>query len=354
MRRPRPPRSIGAGRPGLAAELLGGRSLPNLERLLARGERAIDDATAVVRLADDLAVVGVRDARPERRSSASTSASCGRWPAASRRAPRGGRWSAEPAHFAIANDHLRLDDPRGLDVTLAEARALADAIEPRARRGRVAARSDRARDADPLDAVARRRGAVVGGGDRAARSATTSRPGSRGRPTVRRPTHGARVATPRQRDADAVVRPSGQRGARGAPVADRQHAVAVGERRAGDARCRATRRSTAGLPLLAALPVDPGATRALATFDGFVEPAPRRRLERVARRDSPRSTRGRQRARASRPTATIGVVTLVLCGRERREGRRRSGRATRRAAPALVAAPREDVARRPASPSPSA
>ena len=45
-------------------------------------------------------------------------------------APRAGRYLVEPAHFTIAKDHLRLDDPHGLDITLAEARALAAAAEP--------------------------------------------------------------------------------------------------------------------------------------------------------------------------------------------------------------------------------
>ena len=41
-----------------------------------------------------------------------------------------GRWLADPAHFRIAQDHLRLDDPQGLDLTLAEAKALSAAIAP--------------------------------------------------------------------------------------------------------------------------------------------------------------------------------------------------------------------------------
>ena len=39
-----------------------------------------------------------------------------------------GRWLVEPAHFRIAQDHLRLDDPHGLAITLAEAKALSAAI----------------------------------------------------------------------------------------------------------------------------------------------------------------------------------------------------------------------------------
>ena len=115
--------------PGLATELLGGRSLPHLERLLARGERAIDDATAVSGSLTTWQswVFATRTGTPVERVNVGElwAMACGIAPAA-----RGGRWLAEPAHFALANDHLRLDDPRGLDVTLAEARALADAIEP--------------------------------------------------------------------------------------------------------------------------------------------------------------------------------------------------------------------------------
>ena len=41
-----------------------------------------------------------------------------------------GRWLAEPAHFRIAQDHLRLDDPHALAITLDEARALSTSITP--------------------------------------------------------------------------------------------------------------------------------------------------------------------------------------------------------------------------------
>ena len=41
-----------------------------------------------------------------------------------------GRWLAEPAHFRIAQDHLRLDDPRALAITIEEARALSESIAP--------------------------------------------------------------------------------------------------------------------------------------------------------------------------------------------------------------------------------
>ena len=41
-----------------------------------------------------------------------------------------GRWLAEPAHFRIAQDHLRLDDPHGLAIMMEEARALSTSIAP--------------------------------------------------------------------------------------------------------------------------------------------------------------------------------------------------------------------------------
>ncbi len=114
----------------LTPELLRDQTLPHLSRVFARvgkiedlvltehspltpwqswvfGVQAGSDASSAINLAELWAMA------------------CGFAPASNR-----GRWLAEPAHFVIAHDHLRLDDPHGLGITIAEARALADAIEP--------------------------------------------------------------------------------------------------------------------------------------------------------------------------------------------------------------------------------
>ena len=114
----------------LAAELLRDQTLPLLSRVLARAGKAED-----IVLAEHAPltpwqswVFGVQaglDANSAINLAELWAMACGIAPASNR-----GRWLAEPAHFVIARDHLRLDDPLGLGITIAEARALADAIEP--------------------------------------------------------------------------------------------------------------------------------------------------------------------------------------------------------------------------------
>lgn len=120
--------------PALATDLLRDRPLPHLSRVLAHAAKPEDTV-----LAEHAPLTpwqwwvfggrgDMRDAsKPgdEINLAELWATACGIAPAPNRR-----RWLAEPAHFVIARDHLRLADPHGLGVTIAEARALARAIEP--------------------------------------------------------------------------------------------------------------------------------------------------------------------------------------------------------------------------------
>ena len=116
--------------PQLATELLRDQELPTLARIVARAADGIEtydvptDASPTswqawvfgTRAGNDIAQLNVGEL---------WAMACGIAPAT-----KGARYVAEPAHFTIAKDHLRLDDPRSLTYTIAEARALASAIEP--------------------------------------------------------------------------------------------------------------------------------------------------------------------------------------------------------------------------------
>ncbi len=115
--------------PAIATELFRDVLLPNLSRVAARA--APIDALSLpfdaVLTSWQAWVFGMRAGLPFEQVNVAElwCAACGLPPA-----PRDGRYLVEPAHFAIARDHLRLDDPRALDVTLVEARALAESVEP--------------------------------------------------------------------------------------------------------------------------------------------------------------------------------------------------------------------------------
>ena len=114
----------------LTHELLRDQALPHVARVLARADKAED-----IVLAEHAPLTPWQSWVFATRAASHAPAdinlaelwamACGIAPASKR-----GRWLAEPAHFVIARDHLRLADPHGLAITIAEARALADAIEP--------------------------------------------------------------------------------------------------------------------------------------------------------------------------------------------------------------------------------
>ena len=114
----------------LASELLRGQSLPAVERMItrSRGDASLDVAVADTASLNawQTVVFGARVQTDVARVNLAEL-----WAVACQAGPVAGRrYVAEPAHFTVANDHLRLDDPARLDVTLDEARALAAAIEP--------------------------------------------------------------------------------------------------------------------------------------------------------------------------------------------------------------------------------
>ena len=114
--------------PSLAPDLLRDVAMPHLARVIAHaGPPDVFTWPAHQPLASWQAwVFAVRAEVPAHRVNVAElwAMACGLPPAAN-----GGRWLAEPAHFRIAKDHLRLADIAGLGVTIAEARALVAPIE---------------------------------------------------------------------------------------------------------------------------------------------------------------------------------------------------------------------------------
>jgi hypothetical protein len=125
--------------PGLATSLLAAvdarSDLPNWSNATIRADasQTIRWPAAAATTPAQSWVLGRRaDVEPERINIAEAWAST-----FERRTPRGpgpgagtGRYLLQPAHFTIARDHLRLDDPAALGVTIAEAEALAATTAP--------------------------------------------------------------------------------------------------------------------------------------------------------------------------------------------------------------------------------
>lgn len=292
--------------PGLASELLRDRTLPTVARLVGRasGQARVDVPAEASPNAWQAVIFGASaGVDPARINVAELWAmACG---VAS---PATGRlYVAEPAHFQVANDHLRLDDPAGLAVTLDEARALASSIEPvlTAAGWRLA----------PIDAATVTHWMLTRDDGTPLSAATIER------------AIGDNVADWQPRGADEAALAwrrcineiqmtwfahpvNAAREAAGRPTVNTLWLSGNGEPPSVLPRYRAV---TSGLPLLAALPLTADAPGALESFDGFVGPARREdwsgwRLQLDALEARLATIVASQRQGA------VGTVTLILCG----------------------------------------
>lgn len=331
--------------PALAVDLLRDQSMPYLDRIVLLGA-----AGQPLQLSSDAAltpwqawIFGARGKAVERVNIAELWAmACGLAPV-----PAVGRYVVEPAHFTIANDHLRLDDPRALSITLAEARALATTIEPvLVEAGWRLHPIEPATlthwpvfriDGTPLtapsveraiaDNVAAWQPRASAGSDSAGDVALDWR---RCVNEIQMLWFGHPVNEAREANGQPSVNTLWLSG-NGAPRGEMPHYAAV----------------DSGLPLLAALPVEPDAGHVLETFDGFIEPM--RREDWSGWRDQLAALDARLAAIVQRQAAgTVGTLTLVLCGRDqattRTIERREAGQAWRgwfRKPPPLVETLRE-------------
>ena len=304
----------------LAADLLRDQSLPALSRVLARAGKPED-----IVLAEHAPLTPwqawVFGARPVADTNSNINLA-ELWAMACGIAPlsHGRRWVAEPAHFVIARDHLRLDDPHGLGITIAEARALAEAIEPvfcesgwhldpiepatlthwLLRRDDHLDLSGAAIERAIGDNVARwqprAHGASGGDGYAADDAALAWRRCSN---EIQMLWFGHPINEAREERGQPAINTLWLSG-NGAPPAPLPHYCAV----------------DSGLPLLASLPVEPDATRALESFDGFID---------AARAEDWSGWRIQLAGLDARIGAllddqrknTIGELTIVFCGRER-------------------------------------
>ncbi len=305
----------------LAPEILSGISLPYLLRVLARA-----GASGVWRLPDDAPLTTWQGWLFGHRAGVPVDdVNVGElWAMAAGRAPArdGGRWVVEPAHFQIARDHLRLTDPVALAVTLAEARALADVVEPV-----LAGDGWTLEPVDPATLthwfVSRSDGLPLSGAaiDRAVGdNVATWQPrvaGDAGHAVSR--TDGAVDAALAWRRCVNEIQMlwfghpvNDARGAEGRPAINTLWLSGNGRVRTALPRYA---RVDSKLPLVAALPIESGAPRAVETFDRFVEPA--RRDDWGAWRDELTRLDARignvLREQAARE---IGVVTFAFCGRD--------------------------------------
>ena len=251
--------------------------------------------------------------------------------------PAGRRWVAEPAHFVIARDHLRLDDPRGLGTTLAEARALAETIEP--------VLSESGWHLEPLEPATlthwllRRDDALELSGASIERAIGDNV--AAWQPRARAAPDGAAIEGASTLDApvdDAALdwrRCSNEIQMLwfGHPVNEAReergrHSInTLWLSGNGGPPCSLPhyRAVDSGLPLLAALPVEPDATRALESFDGFIDATRAEdwsgwRVQLTAFDARLGALLDDQRSR------TIGELTIALTGRERARTLRIGGR----------------------------
>lgn len=313
-----------------------------------------------------------------------------------------GRWLAEPAHFTVARDHLRLDDPGALTMSIDEARDLARAASPaltsagwtlapieaatvrhwfmtredpidlsgpaieRAIGENVAAWQPRSTSPTPppsappigapIAAVSAARATA------STASARTSIAASAAAPTSASTTASATVSTAALGAASILPDPSlawrrcineiqmswfdhpvnAAREARGLPAINTLWLSGNGRPRAPLPRYRAI---DSHLSLVTALQREPGATRALETFDGLIEAARAEAWDTWRQRLSALDARIDTLERGRRD-GTIGALSIVLCGQRsllhlgvaRRSARGAWHRAWRRlaSAPSLV------------------
>ncbi len=296
--------------PGLADELLQGQSLPTLVHVAGRaGSRetvhlpsdASPDAWQAM-LFGPRAGVAIADINVAEL-----------WAMACGVAPYtdGRRYLAEPAHFTIANDHLRLDDPSGLGVTLDEARALAAAIEPVLMEAgwRLA----------PIEAATMNHWMLVRNDAVALSGASIER------------AIGDNVAHWQPRGADDAADDAAlawrrcineiqmawfahpvnaARDEAGKPTINTLWLSGNGKPRSALPRYRAV---DSGIALLAALPIEPDAPRVLESFDGFIGPA--RHEDWSSWREQLAAFDARLAAVVTRQAQRkIGRITLMLCG----------------------------------------
>jgi hypothetical protein len=304
--------------PSFAPELLRDQPLPQLGRVAVHAGRSdvVDGAPdAALTRWQSWVFADASGTPPERVNLAELWAmACGIAP--SRRA---GRYLAEPAHFKVANDHLRLDDPGDLAITLAEAHALVAAIEP--------VLHDAGWRLDPVEPATLTHWMLHRDDGQALSGAAIERAiGDNVASWQPRRVDDA-PGTTSDRDAALAWRRcvneiqmhwfdhpvNAAREVRGQPTINTLWFSGNGAPAATLPRYAAV---DSGLPLLAALPVDPAATCALETFDGFVESA--RREDWSAWRETLAVFDARigqilERQRGG----DIGTLTLVLCGRDR-------------------------------------
>jgi hypothetical protein len=299
--------------PSLAPDLLRDVAMPHLARVLAHGTPDAVAWPAQRALASWQAwVFAVRAGVPVESVNVAEL-----WAMACGVPPASGRWLAEPAHFRIAKDHLRLADIAGLAVTLAEARTLLAAIEPvledagwhvdtiepaTLKHWFLSRRDDAAISAPAIDRA-------IGDNVAAWQPRTTgalSSEGDAGSLAWRRcvnevqmiwfghPVNDAREAA--GRDAINTLWLSGN----GAPRTPLPRYAAV----------------DASLPLLAALPIEPDASRTLESFDRLIAPA--RADDWSTWRDELAALDARIGAIVDAQRAgDVGVATFAFCGLDR-------------------------------------
>jgi hypothetical protein len=296
----------------LAAELLRDTSMPCLARMLARARRVEDiDLPPDAPLAPWQAWLFGRD---EAAASIDRVNIAEAWAAAAGEpATTGGRWLAEPAHFTIANDHLRLDDPAALDLTVDEARQLAEAAGPvlAAAGWRLA----------PFRADAHRHW-IVHRDDAASLSAAAIDRAIGENVAAWQPRSGAdrndAAALAWRRCVNEIQMTwfehpvNAAREGRGSPTVNTLWLSGNGK--------PATALPTwwaieSAIPMVVALPITSDAPRALETFDALTEPA--RRGDWTAWRDRLAGLDSRLGVLAKgQATGAIGTLTVVLCGHE--------------------------------------
>lgn len=305
--------------PGISTDLLRDRAMPHLARVLAFGHRAPD---LVVPSQASLTpwqawVFGGPDGSASERVNLGElwAMACGIAPASA-----GGRYVVEPAHFKVANDHLRLDDPAGLAITLAEARALAAVVEPVLR--------DAGWRLDPIEPATLTHWLATRD-DGAALSAAAIEKAIGDNIADWQPRMPEQAATTAGDAALAWRRCVNEiqmlwfghpvneaREARGQPTVNTLWLSGNG--RASDEQPALPRYASvvSALPLLAALPIEAGAPRMLESFDRFIEPA--RREDWSSWRSELESLDARLGAALRQQVdGAVGALTLVLCGRDR-------------------------------------
>jgi len=299
--------------PPLAAELLREQVLPTLARIVARSGEGIDTFLVPPEASPTTWQAWVFGTRAGTNIDAINVGEL--WAMACGVAPstKGARYVAEPAHFAIARDHLRLDDPRDLAFTLVEARELAaviepvlgdagwrlEPIEPATLHHWMLVRDEAALSAAAIDraigdnVAAWQPRATVSSGDVDAALAWRRCVNEIQMEWFGHPINEAREARGQQPVNTLWL--SGN----GAPRGAMPHYATI----------------DSGLPLLAALSIEPDAQRSLETFDGFIAPSRNEDWSGWREQLAPLDARLEAILREQQQ-GTIGRLTIALCGRD--------------------------------------